>query len=474
MFKTVNILIVDDDDVLVKVFERLARERGWSYMVARSGTEALEYLGTHVFEVAVVDIKLPGYSGMQVLEYIKSNNLAAEVLMITGVGTVESAVSAIKLGAYDYITKPFDDIEKVAAVVEKALERHRLLRKIHQLERQAGESYAYEGILGKSSKMNDIFATIDAIAVTSSTVLITGESGTGKELVARAIHHRSLRKNKPFVVINCAAIPEHLLESELFGHKRGSFTGAIADKRGMFEEADGGTIFLDEVGDMPPSIQVKLLRVLQSGEIRAVGEVDTHRVDVRVVAATHQDLMQAVKEGRFREDLFYRLNVIALALPPLRERKDDIPLLAFHFVNKCAGKLNKKIDKISIDAMQALQNYSWIGNVRELENVIERAAVLTAGDTVMARDLPPKLLGESFYLMGDEEKGDISRLTYGEAKERAMASFNRLYLTTMLSLTKGNISFASERAQMDRSNFKKLIRKYHIDVEHYRGVEKPK
>ncbi len=472
MFQTLNVLIVDDDDTLVKVFEKVAQDRGWSYRVASTGTEAIEQLGTHLFELAVVDIKLPGYSGLQVLDYIKQNGIPSEVVIITGVGTVESAVSAIKKGAYDYLTKPFDDIEKVAIVMEKAMERYRLVQKLHRLERQASDIYEYEGIIGKSRKMQDVFATLDAIAGTSSTVLVLGESGTGKELVARAIHQRSNRNNKPFVVINCAAIPEHLLESELFGHRRGSFTGAVADKKGLFEEAHEGTVFLDEVGDIPPSIQVKLLRVLQEGEIRPIGDNESHKVDVRLVAATNQDLSKAVQEGRFREDLYYRLNVIVVALPPLRERTDDIPLLGYHFLQKYSQKMGKKIDKISIDALQALQNYSWIGNVRELENVIERAVVLASEDILLARDLPPKLLGESFYLMGEDEKGDISSLNYQDAKDRALASFNRMYIGNLLAQTAGNISYASERAGMDRSNFKKLIKRYNIDVNKYRKLER--
>lgn len=470
MFETFDVLIVDDDPAILRVFERLAKEHDWTYMTARSGTEAIEHLGTHRYELVVMDVMLPGYSGLQVFDYIRQNNIASEVVIITGVGTIETAVSAIKNGAYDYLTKPFDDIEKVIIVMEKALERYHLVQKLHRLERQTVDTYAYEGIVGKSRLMQEVFTTIDSIAITNSTALILGESGTGKELVARAIHNRSKRSTMPFVVINCAAIPEHLLESELFGHKRGSFTGAIADKRGLFEEADGGTVFLDEVGDIPPSIQVKLLRVLQEGEVRAIGEVESHNVDVRLVAATNQNLMQAVDEGRFREDLYYRLNVIIVQLPALRDRLDDVPLLAYHFLQKYSKRLDKVADKISIDALQALQNYSWVGNVRELENVVERAVVLATDDTIMARDLPPKLLGESFYLMGDDEKGDISSLSYQEAKDRALASFNRMYIGNLLTQTSGNISFASEKAGMDRSNFKKLIKRYHIDVQKYRKV----
>lgn len=470
MFKETNLLIVDDDPTIVKVFERLAKDKKWTYATAKSGTEALELLNRQVFEVAVLDLKLPGYTGMQVLEYIKQNSIFTEVVMITGAGSIESAVDAIKKGAYSYLTKPFEDVERPAIAIEKAIERHRLMLQIRNLERQRADQFSYEGIIGRSHKIQEVFSIIDSIATTNSTVLIMGESGTGKEMVARAIHSKSNRHVKPFVVINCAAIPEQLLESELFGHKRGSFTGAISDKKGLFEEANGGTVFLDEIAEVPPSIQVKLLRILQEGELRPVGDVSAHHVDVRIVAATNQDLVIAVREGRFREDLYYRLNVIAISLPPLRERADDIPILTYHFLEKCSARLKKDVNKISVDALQALQNYSWVGNVRELENVIERAVVLTNGDTIFARDLPPRILGESFYLF-KEGGGDLTQFSYREAKEKALVAFNRAYLRNLLKQTTGNISYAAEKAGMDRSNFKKLVKKYGIDVGEIEGEE---
>ena len=468
MAKSINLLIVDDDSAIVKVFERLSRDQNWTCGIARSAEEALEQLGRHIFEAAVMDVRLPGFTGLQLLEHCKKNSINTEVVIMTGVGSVETAVTAMKSGAYDYITKPFDDINRVAIILEKAMDRYRMAAKLRQLERKRGDELSYEGILGKSRKMQEIFDIIENIAPTSSTILITGESGTGKELVARAIHNRSNRSDKPFVVINCAAIPVYLLESELFGHKRGSFTGAIADKRGLFEEADGGTIFLDEIGEMPPSIQVKLLRVLQEGEVRAVGDVTARCVDVRLIVATNRDLVDAVREGSFREDLFYRVNVIGVLLPPLRDRTDDIPLLAYHFLQLYASRMKKKIDRISVDALQALQNYSWVGNVRELENVMERAVVLAGADSITSQDIPAKILSESFYLVSDNVGLDIAKFSYKEAKNRALTSFNRAYLSSLLKEAKGNISFASERAGMDRSNFKKLIKKYAVDTSEYR------
>ncbi len=471
MYNPIQFLIVDDDETLVKVFERLAKNHQWNYRVARTGQEALELFHSLPVEVAVLDINLPGFSGVQILEEVKANNIQTEIIMITGVGTVETAIRAIKLGAYDYLTKPFDDIEKVANLIEKAKERYDLVKKIRKLERQGHtDRQQFEGIYGKSRKLQEIFDIIESVAPTNSTVLILGESGTGKELVARALHRRGNRSDKPFVAINCAAIPEHLIESELFGHKKGSFTGAVNDKRGLFEEADGGTIFLDEIGELPIATQVKLLRVLQEGEIRAVGGNQTKHVDARLITATNKNLEQLMKSGGFREDLYYRLNVISVSMPPLRERFEDIPLLAYHFLKKHSDRLNKKVEKISIDALQGLQSYKWVGNVRELENVIERAAVLASEDTITVHELPPHILGTSFYLSpGGEETRDLTGLPYQDAKDRAVAAFNRSYITTLLRQTHGNISTASEKAGMDRSNFKKIIKKYQIDPEQFKG-----
>lgn len=469
MYQGVQLLIVEDDESMVKVLERLAKENKWSYRIARNGVEALEIFNRELIEVALVDIKLPGFNGLQILEFVKKNRFLTEVILITGVGTVESAVQAIKMGAYDYLTKPFDDIRKVATLVEKARERHQLVQKIRQLERNREEQYQFEDIVGKSPKMQEVYRLIESIAPTTTTVLVQGESGTGKELVAHAIHERSHRKEKPFVVINCSAIPENLLESELFGHKKGSFTGAVADKRGLFEEADHGTLFLDEIGEVPLSIQVKLLRVLQEGEIRPVGGNQSRHVDVRLITATNKDLSEMIKLSRFREDLYYRINVINIQLPALRERAEDISLLAYHFLQKHSDRLKKKTDKLSVDVLQTLQNYEWVGNVRELENVIERAVVLANADTIYAKDLPPNILGESFYLTEEMGVKDLTQFNYQEAKDRALASFNRTYIASLLKQTDGNISIASERAGMDRSNFKKIVKRYNIDVAEFKA-----
>ena len=463
MFKVTNLLMVDSDPSLISFFENLAKKKKGTLEVARSGEEAMRLLNQQVFEVAIVDLKIPGQTGMQLLEYVKKNDIFTEVIMIANSGGVESAVHAMRSGAYGYFTKPFENIGSVEITIEKAMERYKLMSQVRNLEQRRFDRISYEGMVGRSKRMQEVFSTIDSIAATNSTVLITGESGTGKEMVARAVHNKSTRRNKPFVVINCAAIPETLLESELFGHRRGSFTGAVSDKKGLFEEANEGTVFLDEVGEIPLSIQVKLLRVIQEGEVRAVGDVNSMKVDVRLVAATNKDLMKSVKEGNFREDLYYRLDVITIPMPALRERAEDIPLLTYHFLEKYSSRVGKNLNRISIDALQVLQNHRWIGNVRELENVIERSVVLCSGDTIHIFDLPTLMLGESFYLI-EQSDNDLTKYSYREAKARSLISFNRSYIRNLLKQTSGNISMAADRAGLDRSNFKKLIKKYGVDA----------
>ncbi|HSA59910.1 MAG TPA: sigma-54 dependent transcriptional regulator [bacterium] len=467
----VNVLIVDDEESLTSALEKLLRRDQRTFAAVASAGEALEFAAKNRVDVALVDVNLPDRSGIEVLERLRAGGSDTEVILMTGKGTVETAVSALKKGAYDYLTKPFDDIERVSLVVGKAIEKTDLLRKIRELEVSGTEEDRFLDIVGKSLKMHEVYQLIDRVAPSNSSVLILGESGTGKELVARAIHQKSRRKDNPFVVINCAALPETLLESELFGYRKGAFTGAFADKKGLFEEADGGTIFLDEIGEITPAVQVKLLRVLQNGEIRRIGGSENSRVDVRVLAATNKDLHQQVKTKAFREDLFYRLNVITLTLPPLRERKDDVSLLAYHFLKKFSEKTGKNVERISMDTLQTLEEYRWPGNVRELENVIERAVVLAEGGTITARELPPKLLGEFFYLPETRSETDFIHLPYRSAKQKALNLFNRAYISNLLRQTSGNVSLASERAGMDRSNFKKIIKKCEINIREFKKRE---
>ncbi len=385
-----RILVVDDEENLLHFLSKLLKGEGYRVKTAETGAKALERAKEADFDLAILDIKLPDMDGVAVLRAFREVVPAANVVMITAYGSIESAVEAMKAGAYDYIVKPFR-AEEILKTVEKALEQRRLRREVLHLRREVGRKYSFENIVGKSQAMQEVFHQIEKVAASKSTVLITGESGTGKELVARAVHYRSNRKNGLFVVIDCGAIPENLQESELFGHIKGSFTGAVSTKRGLLEEADGGTLFLDEVGDLSGPSQAKLLRVLQEGTIRRLGETKTIQVDVRVVAATNKGLAELVREGRFREDLYYRLNVVPIGLPPLRERREDIPLLVECFIRRYGSVAKKEVRRISASAMELLLSYPWPGNVRELENVIERAVLFCDGEALEEERLPQEI-----------------------------------------------------------------------------------
>lgn len=458
-----ELLFIDNDKENLDRLGQIAKKNGWSYLSLKSGDAVLDSLDKNSFRVALVEIDLFGVSGLQLLEWLKTLPTSPEVIIMTSSGSVETAVKALKLGAFDYLTKPFDEIEKVVSCIQNALEKSCFIDGLEALQEKPTFGDGFEDIVGKSSKMRALFEMIQYVSPSKSSIIVFGESGTGKELVAKAIHRNGTRKDKPFVVINCSAMPETLFESELFGYTKGAFTGASADKQGLFEAANEGTVFLDEIGEVPLATQVKLLRVLQEGEIRRLGETISRKVDVRVIAATNKDLTKLIEKGKFREDLYYRLNVISLTIPPLRERSEDILILAYHFLKKFSKKTARTSDKISVDALQALQNYSWPGNVRELENVIERSVVLSEKDTITAKSLPPKILSDTFYNVSAAEQ-DLSELSYKEAKKRALNIFNRSYIISLLKKTGGNITVASEKAKMDRSNFKKIIRKYSCKI----------
>jgi two-component system response regulator PilR (NtrC family) len=362
------------------------KQEGYSVTTAADGDEAIRLIGKEIFDLVLTDIKMPQASGLDVLKTVKDTSPETMVVMITAFASTETAVEAMKQGAYDYLSKPFQ-IEEVKLVIRNALEKKRLETDNLLLRTQIKEQSAFENIVGKSPAMQKVYEVIRKVADTKSNVLILGESGTGKELIARAIHFNSSRRDKPFVAVNCSALPEPLLESELFGHMKGSFTGAHANKEGLFEVANGGTIFLDEIGETPPAIQVKLLRVLEEKEFRRIGGTKNIQVDVRIIAATNKDLEKAVAEGRFRDDLFYRLDVIPIYLPPLRERIEDIPWLVESFLAKHAQAAGKPIKRLASDALRLLQSHDWRGNVRELENVIERVVAMTAADTIAAQDI---------------------------------------------------------------------------------------
>jgi two-component system response regulator HydG len=469
--RPVRVLVVDDEPSLLRALEALLRRKGHEVTGLESPIAATQRLAQEDFDVALLDIKMPQLSGLELLHAVKHRRPEIEVIMMTGHATVETALQAVKAGAYDFLTKPFDDVELVARAVAKAAERKQLFDRNRELETQLRqrEGVAPEGLVGNSGGIREVTRMIEAVAYSAATVLVTGESGTGKELVARALHARSPRKAHPFVALNCGALTETLLESELFGHVKGAFTGAQRDQKGLFDAADGGTIFLDEIGDIPLATQVRLLRVLQEGEIKRVGAADSVKVDVRVIAATHRDLPKLVKAGKFREDLFYRLNVINIPLPALRERVDDVPLLAHHFLRRYAERLGKKVRTLAPEAIELLCGYRWPGNVRELENAIERAVVLCRGDAVTASDLPPAVTGRTAPLVRDtpasgDELAWLSQ-SYASAKEQSLRRFEKGYVEALMKACDNNISAAARKAGMDRSNFKRVLRKYRTDVE---------
>jgi DNA-binding NtrC family response regulator len=382
-----KLLLVDDEEKILKALGRALRDAGHAVVETTSPRQAQRLLAEQSFDVLLVDNMMPELSGLDVIRELVANTPEGErpqILMMTAHATVESAIEAMKLGALDYLQKPFE-IDELLVVMRRALDHQRLRSEHRYLVNERDEQFDHYGIIAGSRVMQEVIRRAELVAETKSTVLISGETGTGKELVARAIHDRSAQRDMPLIKVNCAAIPETLLESELFGHVRGAFTGATATKKGKFALADGGTIFLDEIGTMTPTLQSKLLRVLQEREIEPLGSERTEKIDVRVIAATNRDLRQMVSDGKFQEDLFYRLNVIPIEIPPLRERRDDIPALVEHFVHKHAQRTGRRVERIDEGVLAALQQYDWPGNVRELENTIERAVVLSPGPVVAAR-----------------------------------------------------------------------------------------
>ena len=390
-----RLLIVDDEESLLDFLSLLFLQEGYEVETARSVEGGRRELARQSFDVVLCDVMMPDGSGLDLLREIKAVEPSPPVIMMTAYTSTKTAIEAMKLGAADYVSKPFD-VEELKIVVQKALERAELSRENIYLRRELEQKYTFNNIIGKSPRMQAIFALIERIARTNSTVLVHGESGTGKELIASAIHYQSPRAPRRFLSINCGAMPENLLESELFGHERGAFTGAVRDKKGLFQEADRGTLFLDEIGEMTPTMQVKLLRALQDKVVRKVGGTEEEQVDVRIITATNQDLDARIASGDFREDLFYRINVLPIHLPPLRQRREDIPLLVDFFLQKYCKQMELPPKQISVEAMQMLESYDWPGNVRELENLIERALALSSqAETITTRDLPAFLLTKS-------------------------------------------------------------------------------
>jgi two-component system response regulator AtoC len=407
-----RILVVDDEPNVRKMLRALLAKHGFEIDEAADGEEALAKIGELMPEFVLADVRMPKMDGIALSKEIAARDLPTTVIVMSAYGTVETAVEAMRAGAYDYIMKPFRT-DEVILTLRKAEEREQLRRENRELRRRVSSQTVeppmeFAGLLARSAAMQRVFKTIGKVADYKTTVLLTGESGTGKELAARALHGRSSRSTKPFVAVNCGAIPENLLESELFGYRKGAFTGAERDKRGMIEEADGGTLFLDEIGEIPQPLQVKLLRVLQEETIRPLGDTGDRKVDVRVVAATARDLADEAREGRFREDLFYRLNVLTIELPPLRARKEDVLILAEHFLDRESARLGKKRLDLAPDARRALLDYPWPGNVRELENAMERAVVLAEGERITAADLPGRILAGKDPLRAFLASGELS------------------------------------------------------------------
>lgn len=449
-----RVLIVDDEENIRLVLRTLLRRHGYEVETASSGEEALPLVDSFGPDVVLADVRMPKMGGLDLLATLRAKGHDATVIVMSAHGNLDQAIEAMKAGAYDYIQKPFKNDEVVLAL-KKAEEREVLRRENRVLREEIRKESRFEDILSKSPKMVEIFRTISKIADHKTTVLITGESGVGKELVARAIHRRSGRSGGPFVAVNCGAIPENLLESELFGHKKGAFTDAVHDRRGLFEDATTGTLFLDEIGELPLALQVKLLRVLEEETIRKVGETRDLKIDVRIVAATHRDLMAETKAGRFREDLFYRLNVLPIHLPPLRERREDIPLLIDHFLARNNARFRSNIVGIDSEARRLLFEYSWPGNVRELENTIERAMVLAEGDQLVASDLPERIREAQDPVQMQLSTGELS-------VKKTTRIIEEILIRRALQKTKGNRTRAADLLEISHRALLYKIKDYRI------------
>jgi two-component system response regulator AtoC len=448
-----RVLVVDDEENLRLVLKTLLRRNGYEVESAATGEEALELVDSFGPDVVLTDVRMPKMGGLDLLAAMKNKGNDATVIVMSAYGNMDLAIDAMKAGAYDYVQKPFKH-EEVVLALRKAEEREALRRENRALREEIRKEHRFEDILAKSGNMQDIFRTIVKIAEYKTTVLITGESGVGKELVARAIHRRS-KRGGAFVALNCGAIPENLLESELFGHKKGAFTDAVADRRGLFEEAHGGTLFLDEIGELPLGLQVKLLRVLEDEKIRRLGETRDVQVDVRIVTATHRDLLSETKHARFREDLFYRLNVLHIHCPPLRERREDIPLLIEHFLARNNARLGTGVRGLDTEARRLLFEYPWPGNVRELENTIERAMVLSEGDTITATDLPERIREARDPVQMQLASGELS-------VKKTMRIIEEILIRRALQKTKGNRTRAAEVLEISHRALLYKIKDYEI------------
>jgi DNA-binding NtrC family response regulator len=449
-----RVLVVDDKENMRKLLGRILAD-GFLVEEAEDGGRALSLVATRPYDVVVTDIRMPGADGFELLAAVKARAPETEVVLMTGYATVTDAVRAMKAGAFDYLEKPFDP-DAALGVIARAAE-HKRMADAARSATAPGDAAAFHNLVGRSPRMREAFTLLEKAAGLDITVLVLGETGTGKELAARAIHYHSARRARRFVPVNCGALPADLVESELFGHARGAFTGAAVAKPGLFEEANGGTIFLDEVGELPLPAQVKLNRVLQEKEIRRVGDTQPVKVDVRVIAATHRDLREEVKAGRFREDLFYRLHVFPVTMPPLRERAEDVPLLALHLVEKHARALRRTLAGFEPEALRRLVGHSWPGNVRELENAVERAVAVASGERITVADLPAEIAAAQPAAI---DPAALAKLPYKEAVAEARDRISRDYLVALLAEFGGNVTRAAERAGMERESLHRLLRRY--------------
>lgn len=456
---SLKVLVVDDDEVTRKLLQEVLEREGYLVQIAASAEDAVHLLRRESFPIVVSDIRMVDLDGMAVLRESKKSQNPSAVIMMTGFGSMEGAIEAIQQGAFDYVSKPFK-MNELKAVVQKAA-KHWESQKAQKEAPHTGQLGGNaKSLIGKSPQIVEVYKTLARAAMSNSTILVAGESGTGKELVARAIHDNSTRKMKRFVAVNCGALAETLLESELFGHIRGAFTGAVADKRGLFEEANGGTLFLDEIGDITPSLQVRLLRVLQESEIKPVGSSESRRVDVRLIAATHRDLEGLVRQGKFREDLYYRLKVISIELPPLRERMEDLPDLVEYFLARYSDKNSKRISHVSHEAMGMLRRYFWPGNIRELENSIERAVAMTCTHELFPEDFSAEIQ-KGHLLVGEGANGGAMNLPLGTSLE----DMERTHISRILQDVNFNKSKASEILGIDRATLYRKAQKYGIDLQ---------
>ncbi len=454
MAAPVRVLVVDDDEITCNLLEEVLSKEGYAVHKALDGRQAIERGEKQTYDVVLSDVKMIDVDGMEVLRAYRQRSPETVIIMMTAFGSIETAIRAIKEGAYDYVSKPFK-LDEIKLTLQRALEQRRLVEENTHYRQELITKYKLENIVGRSPRMLQVYKTIARVAESRSTVLVTGESGTGKELIARAIHFNSPRAARPFVAVDCSSLAETLLESELFGHVRGAFTGAVTTKKGLFEEADRGTCFLDEVGNISPAMQAKLLRVLQEHEIKRVGGTETIKIDVRIVAATNQNLEILVAEKKFREDLFYRLNVVSIHLPSLRERPEDVSLLADHFLRKYASQNKKPVLRISPEAMDLLVRYQWPGNVRELENVMERAATLSGTNLILPEDLPRRLHVEP------------ARMSLSSLPSRMpLSELEKLYIQKVLEETGGNKKKAAEILGIDRRTLYRMATRLGLTIKH--------